>query len=465
MHSRRDVSIGLAALTLTVAGVAACNVITGASKYEVVDCVGVCDDSGEVDSTRVDAEADAALLETADTLAPDALGDTASSESAVPDTLVTEAADTASDAIDPIDASDGGATRVAVAVALGSTHTCVALSDGTVQCWGSNELGKLGDGTETGHSSPVLVSVPSSKGVALGDDHACALLATGGVACWGSGGVGEVGYTTTATCTSGGGSAVRCSKSPKTLVGPADVVQLSANGQGTMALDKTGAFQYWGQVGVISSTSPIVYSTTDVVTQVAVGGNHACYVTSGVAKCMGYNSYGELGRADLTSRDLQAVEGLAHTVKSIALGQDHGCALLDDGTVWCWGSNFVSQLGYASTGTCSGIPCSTTATQVALSDKAIELALGSGHTCALLTSGLVQCWGANNFGELGNGGFVKSTTPINAAITKVAHIAAGGNHTCAIQTSGVLRCWGQNDKGQIGNGSTTDTAAPTVIAL
>src|SRR5690606_20438424 len=90
-----------------------------------------------------------------------------------------------------------------------------------------------------------------------------------------------------------------------------------------------------------------------------------------------------------------------------------------------------------------------------------QLAVGRDHTCALLQSGLVQCWGRNDFGQLGYGttehlGDAEPVTSFGYATLgdTATHIAAGGDHTCALLESGALRCWGRNDFGQLGHGHT-----------
>ena len=145
---------------------------------------------------------------------------------------------------------------------------------------------------------------------------------------------------------------------------------------------------------------------------------------------------------------------------SMAAGVAHTCALLRDGTVKCWGENTSGQLG---DGTRTSRP--TPAPVVGLGGRAIAIAAGARHTCALSIDGGVRCWGANFVGQLGDGSFVDRTAPtpvVNLGGTGVA-IIAGGSNTCALLSSGVVRCWGHNSVGALGDGTLTSREAPVSV--
>ena len=155
------------------------------------------------------------------------------------------------------------------------------------------------------------------------------------------------------------------------------------------------------------------------------------------------------------------------------------CALLSNGTVDCWGSNYYGQLGNNST-TDSSSPVAVYAVGSTSSSSLLSgvsaITAGANHTCALLTTGGVDCWGYNSTGQLGNNSTTISTTPVavyavgstssSNLLTGVSAITAGQNHTCALLTTGSVDCWGYNYSGQLGNNSTTDSYAPVaVVAL
>ena len=91
---------------------------------------------------------------------------------------------------------------------------------------------------------------------------------------------------------------------------------------------------------------------------------------------------------------------------------------------------------------------------------------GRSHTCAVLASGAVQCWGINNIGQLGNGSTTNSSTPVsvidNGNINAIA-VSAGDDHTCAVLASGTVQCWGYNGSGNLGNGSTMSSSTPVSV--
>src|SRR5262249_55067635 len=130
---------------------------------------------------------------------------------------------------------------------------------------------------------------------------------------------------------------------------------------------------------------------------------------------------------------------------SIGVGGDggptprgHACALKRGGAVRCWGANDAGQLG---NGTLAGsaVPVSV----AGLSSGVTAVAAGGGHTCALLTSGKVKCWGDNFFGQLGNGTRTSSALPVDVVgLEGVTAIAAGAISTCAIAAGGRVSCWG-----------------------
>lgn len=157
--------------------------------------------------------------------------------------------------------------------------------------------------------------------------------------------------------------------------------------------------------------------------------------------------------------------GGGRTATMISLGLEHSCALLDDQTVKCWGRNDQGQLGLGDTND-RGLDSSTMGDalpSVALGEPALAVAAGDSHTCALLESGGVKCWGRNDAGQLGQGdaanrgdepGELEALSPVDLGPGATAIAIDAGTHTCVILSSGGIKCWGPNTQGQLGLGDT-----------
>jgi alpha-tubulin suppressor-like RCC1 family protein len=294
---------------------------------------------------------------------------------------------------------------------VGGNHTCIVLDSGIIKCWGSNSNGQIGDGTTISKITPTtVVGISGATKVSASDFHTCAIGTSGGAYCWGANSSGELGDGTTT------------SRSSASITGLASGVK-----------------------------------------QIATGGGFSCALTSsnGV-KCWGSNSSGQLGDSTTTNRTSPVdVIGLTSGVSSIAVGGGHACALLNGGTVKCWGNNPYGQLGDNTT-TNRTSPVDV----IGLADAESEIMAGSFHTCVTTTSKRVKCWGYNTDGQLGDGTTTNRTTPVlvSSLISTINSLTLGNNHSCAKTTSEALYCWGQNYNGQVGDGTTTSPRA-TPIAV
>jgi len=202
----------------------------------------------------------------------------------------------------------------------------------------------------------------------------------------------------------------------------------------------------------------------DRVIALAAGLGSTCALFKrGGIKCWGDNTYGQLGLGDNVSRGTMPGQmgaalpfvDLGAPAKQVSVGATHACALLDDGKVKCWGSNADGQLGLG------GLEARRAPTDaVSFAVPARQVACGADHTCALLDSQQVVCWGRNTSGQLGVGDTTNrgnSGTPPSVpalGLSGVAGIGLGANHSCAILGNGQLKCWGQNTFGQLGLGDT-----------
>ena len=146
----------------------------------------------------------------------------------------------------------------------------------------------------------------------------------------------------------------------------------------------------------------------------------------------------------------------------IIAGAGHSCALLQTGIITCWGNNEDGQLGngQGGDGEFSAAPV-----QVADITDATAITAGYEHSCALRQGGTISCWGDNWDAQLGNGTNDDSSVPVQVAnITDATAIIAGGEHSCALRQGGTVTCWGSNADGQLGNGQRDDSSVPVQVA-
>lgn len=228
-------------------------------------------------------------------------------------------------------------------LATGSFFAC-AVVNGGAECWGANASGQLGDGTTTQSDIPVPVTGLGTgvQAIAAGADHACALLVDGSLECWGDNGQGELGNNSSTS-----------SSVPVPVLGLGSGVEAVTAGQEyTCAIVSGGAVMCWGTNGVgqlgdgnfAASTVPgAVVGLGSNVQSISAGIDHTCALVNGGAMCWGDNG-GALGDgSNATSPVPVAVSGLGSGVQMVSAGNDASCALVN-GMVWCWGGNFFGDL-------------------------------------------------------------------------------------------------------------------------
>jgi alpha-tubulin suppressor-like RCC1 family protein len=261
-------------------------------------------------------------------------------------------------------------------VHVGLEAVCARMQDATVQCWGRNAFGTLGDGTTTSRDTPAPVltaggaSLAGVAQIAVGHHFACARMNDGTVQCWGSNSDGQLG-----------------------------------DGVTPVGFDK-------------SSTAPVVVAGLTGVTELAAGHRHACALAGGVVRCWGSNSTGQLGDGSTTNAPAPVtVTGLTG-VGQLAIEGDGlsatTCARLLDGSARCWGANHRGQVG-DGTKVQRNTPVAVQAPGGggALAGVA-HIAVGGVHACAVIAGGggKIVCWGRNALGQLGDGTKTESALPV-----------------------------------------------------
>lgn len=234
---------------------------------------------------------------------------------------------------------------------------------------------------------------------------------------------------------------------------------VTAGAAHTCALTGLGGAKCWGsnasgQLGLGTTTeqdTPVALSGLIAhVTALAAGNEHTCAFANatGAVQCWGSNAHGQLGDGGLIKQRLAPSDSVAlpNPAAQIATGGEHTCALLLSGAVYCWGNNASGQLnGVASGDSASPIPANYG------DGIATQIAAGAAHTCALLQTGQVRCWGDNTFGQLGATDNGAGPVTVSGLPANVVMIAAGAWHTCALIGKSDVWCWGRNDSGQLGN--------------
>ncbi len=354
------------------------------------------------------------------------------------------------------------------AISAGDDHTCAVTAAGGVKCWGDNTWGKLGDGATTAQVFPMDVIGLSGEAIAIsaGHHHNCALIRAstdGGAVCWGANYSGQLGTGDTTL-----------SFSPVPVRGLSSGVRaISAGRLHTCALTTGGGVKCWGygffgQLGNGSkadSTTPVdVVGLGSGVRAISAspGADHTCALTdAGGVKCWGGNRLGALGNGGTTdSASPVDVSGLSSGVRAIGAGGSHTCAVVTDRDVRCWGSNGSGQLGIGTFG------LRLTPTKVVgLPDGTSAISAGLDHTCALNTSGAVYCWGSNARCQITDCTKLGEPRPLGGTglTSGVIAISAGWYHNCALLATGGVKCWGANNAGQLGNGSTQNSGIAVAV--
>lgn len=365
----------------------------------------------------------------------------------------------------------GQATVTVKALQSLSSHqdsNCVVTNTGTVKCWGGNDYGQLGEGVVLNASNsfkttPVTVAnLTGAKQVAMGYNHACAITQTGTVSCWGDNNNGQLGDGTQTS---------RLQATP--VVGlAAKVTQLALSYQSSCALLENGNIQCWGSnsqgelaigAATVRSISPqtVTLGANLKAKRLVAGKHHLCAISQNDSLfCWGANDAGQLGLNDTVTRYQPTQISLAGSVQQLEAGFAHTCVARTN-DVYCWGINNKGQLGNDST-TDSAVPV-----VVSLTASVVDFALGKEHSCAVTSDNKTYCWGSRQAGQTAQtiDALLLDKKPILvSSLTGKRRVSAGDFHSCSIEDNSIVKCWGKNDLGQLANGA-SDSAMPVTVSL
>ena len=294
-------------------------------------------------------------------------------------------------------------------VAVGSKHMCAIDSNSALKCWGSNSYGQVGNGTTTSSSTPQIIdSGVSYQSVSAGALHTCAITTSGVLKCWGDYNYGKLGISGASTFV----------------------------------------------------TSPTVVDAGTTYLKVSAGDNGTCAITtSGILKCWGCNSYGEVGNGTTTTQTTPVTINSGTNYSIVAVGVYHTCAITSAGALQCWGNNASGELGDNRNESYSTLPITVTS-----GTAYSTVAAGGGFACAITSANLLKCWGAADNGEVANGTTTAVYYPgsVDSSVT-YSSVFAATNHACALSTAGLMKCWGLNAYGEVADGTNATRLTPTAV--
>jgi hypothetical protein len=356
---------------------------------------------------------------------------------------------------EPVPPIDDPQDRV-VEVSGSYYHTCAIRGAGDLFCWGHNG-GDMGIGQPTpdgpAFTPPTRVVLEQPvRHVALGANHGCAIRADGSVRCWGDNDFGQLGEGT-----SGG---ARFEPGPPVNLGPGrTATQIVAGSAHTCALLDDNGVVCWGTwpAQASSPTPTLVDFGASQPVALSSGDSHVCaLLNGGQVTCWGAGTYGALGGGDTNDRPapLAPVDFGGHAATKLAAsspGTSSQCAILDDGSLRCWGWNASGNLGVGDTTMRTG----PTPVDIGVGRSVVSVVVGGLHTCALRDDNAVLCWGENGNGEIGLGTDIEDQwQPWRPVIFSggrhAVTLGTGPSHTCAALDDGSLQCWGVNGDGQLG---------------
>ena len=368
--------------------------------------------------------------------------------------------------------------RFPYGVALGLNHTCAIAEDHTLWCWGKNNSGQLGIGSNENKNMPTQVGSDIDwVNIAAGHAHTCGIKSNGELLCWGTNGFGQLGNGTTSSSNEPTPVFINSPFIPNKWL------NVALGMDHTCAKGNDHKIRCWGlgssgQLGngrIENSQFPKLVHTSILSGHLYAGGSHNCYTDKDKFDlwCWGENGYGQLGDGSETDRpepvEIEPVEEAWFDIdrdvngfEGMGLGIAHTCGIDKYRRLWCWGYNQAGQLGDGTTENVSRPKYIRHESTPPLAWHAISAFMW--HTCGKRQNSTVWCWGYNKYGQLGDGTTENKHVPVQIGDKKDwIGPYAGGFHTCAVDRDYILYCWGANDFGQLGDGTNVGKLSPVLV--
>ena len=350
-----------------------------------------------------------------------------------------------------------------VSVCPGGFHTLALKSDGTLWAWGRNSKAQLGDYTTTSRLSPVRIGNSNDwVSIGAGFQHSFAIKSNGTLWCWGDDFYGQAGNGFTFLTIAQGMGLVDGSTNWVNVVGGLTF---------SMGLKADGSLWVWGrndygQLGngttsaSITASSPTRIGTSNNWVRIAAGNNHALALKSdGTLWAWGDNFYGQLGNGTNAINTTPVQVGTADNWVSISAGEASSYGLKADGTLWGWGYNTDGRVGDGTT-TSRNSPV-----QITTSANWVNVNAGRTHVTALKADGSLWSWGWNASGQLGDGTSTSSNIPVNiyTLSDRWLNMDSRNASAVALKSNGTLWTWGANGYGELGDGTTSNRSTPQQV--
>ncbi|MBL0226589.1 MAG: carboxypeptidase regulatory-like domain-containing protein [Geobacteraceae bacterium] len=222
-----------------------------------------------------------------------------------------------------------------------------------------------------------------------------------------------------------------------------------------------------GSVDTAPDTAVIDHITITPVnlhswTSVSAGASHTVAINAdGTLWAWGDNSSNQLGDGTSTQRTKPTrITGAGTNVASVSAGFNHTLAIKNSGELWGWGGNGTGQLGCGT-----GCSATTVPQRIGTGNEWTEVTAGLGSSLGAMSDGTVWAWGANNYGQLGDGTVTDRSAPVKI-LWKGDYwkeVGGGVTHSAALKADGTLWTWGGNAEGQLGDKSNQDKHLPQKI--